>query len=273
MMELSANSWDVFDGWTATRPVETELSWEDVDGMVDAFAAVATERHAELATLLQQWDCVLVDLGGDPTHRDWRSFRPLRLSREEDWSDWLAYLIEASRTGVFAYRLLGCSADAPQDYAGPATVAREVFHSGYRADIVICWANGRRTHIEVKTGDEYLTKTQATGKAMREHFGIPIDQWANRILLLSSQLHDWDAVNTPLGDEPITKAVTWDDACVGLRHGLLGDESPVWKAFAYVFLGTIEQSLVGFPGYRLDDRTLEGLNEKVAILREGLANE
>jgi len=75
--------------------------------------------------------------GGDSTHRDWRRFRPLGLSREEDWSDRLAFLIESSTSGLLAHGLVGSDGAPPQDYALPDRVERETLHEGYRSDLVV----------------------------------------------------------------------------------------------------------------------------------------
>lgn len=101
----------------------------------------ARSRHGHDVTRLREWllesDAQLAELGGDPLRDAWASFRPLRLSREEDWSDWLAHLIQTSRTGVFwSVALRGRLPSGA--LANPRVVHREwILPGGYRADLGI----------------------------------------------------------------------------------------------------------------------------------------
>src|SRR5262245_37323887 len=99
-----ALSWAIFE--TFRRPVD-DRSWSGVVEWKAAPAAPLGPGRRTIARLRRASDQLLVALGADPSARDWTSFRPLRRDREEDWSDWLAQLIEESRTGRFAWALLG----------------------------------------------------------------------------------------------------------------------------------------------------------------------
>ena len=156
-------------------------------------ARLGTERDA-LARLRQLRDDSLADLGGDPSARDWTSFRPLRRDPEEDWSDWLAQLIEDSTTGGFALALLGKieHRSTHVDYI-PEAVHREVSHEGYRADVVIEWRDASYTHIEVKVGDPGLAKTFETAKKMEMRFGSDRARRSDVVLLLPEQHWAWNA--------------------------------------------------------------------------------
>src|SRR5690242_15149797 len=103
-MNNEYENWKVFDDWSLPPTGEQFLpDWNSFDDMLSAFSGVLRHLYSQLNELLDKWKHLLkVDFGTDPTYRDWRQFRPLRLSREEDWSDWLAYLIECSDTGAFA---------------------------------------------------------------------------------------------------------------------------------------------------------------------------
>ena len=79
-------------------------TWDATVRLVDAGRARARARVPGLLAAIAVWADRLADLGGEPVCQDWSRFRPLRLSREEDWSDWLAHLIETSSTGVSAVR-------------------------------------------------------------------------------------------------------------------------------------------------------------------------
>jgi hypothetical protein len=266
-------AWKVFDDWVAPPAAPPEKpSWAAVDDLMNAFSGVIEIRHRELSELLNVWDQCFSDFGGDPTHTNWSRFRPLRLSREEDWSDWLAYLIQGSATGVFSERLFGNRESNLAAYANPTWVEREVSYRGCRADLIIRWSNGEMGHIEVKVGDESLSKTFSTAAAMRAKYSQDKSQWHNYVLLLSDQVSAWQALDHVDVGETEFCVLTWDDVCVALRRALRAGEDRLWEAWAFGFVGSIEQLLIGYPGYRTRRRPLEGLGAKVRILKEGLAD-
>jgi hypothetical protein len=243
-------------------------SWASVDEFVASYAGLLASLRSRLEPLLREWDRVLAPWGGDPTREDWRRFRPLRLSREEDWSDWLAFLLERSETGRFAASMLHLAGDATER-ARPR-VDREVDHERHRADLVVRWAGGRHTHLEVKVGDTALGKTFATGRSMRRRYGVPADRWDNFILLVPSQRGAWGEVPADASDEPPVAVLTWIDVCVGLRRALVAPEPLAWKAWAFAFVGATEQVLLGFAGGDPSGRLSPALEQKLEILREGL---
>ena len=279
-MEAAGNTkygcagWEVFNGWDSIRTPDPALpDWQTFDDLFDAYSAVVDGYYTEFDKLIEQWDGELAEFGNDPTRTDWSRFRPLRLSREEDWSDWLAYLTERSDTGVFAQCLLGIPALKQSDYGLPLSVDREVSYGRYRADIVVQWSDGSHTHIEVKVGDEDLGKTGATGREMRSHYGQSERKWTNFILLLSEQIEEWDELDHDEPGEPPVKVLTWADVSIALRRALRSDEKVLWRAWAYSFLGAIEQRLVRFPGHRLESRPIENLERKIRIMKKGLEHE
>jgi hypothetical protein len=75
-------NWKVFDDWTLP-PAEDQVlpDWNSFDEMLSAFSGVLRLLYSELNELLDKWDHFLeVEFQTDPTYRDWRQFRPLRLS-------------------------------------------------------------------------------------------------------------------------------------------------------------------------------------------------
>lgn len=148
-------NWAVFDGFR--RPVEkSSLSWAAADAWKAAIDLQFAPKRELVKGLRDHWDDVLREFGGDPHARDWARFRALRRHREEDWSDWLAQLIEDSVTGWFAWRLFGALEErSSADYISP-DVQREVSREGFRADLVVLWRDATYTHVEVKVGDEGL---------------------------------------------------------------------------------------------------------------------
>jgi hypothetical protein len=242
--------------------------------MVAHYERIVENKYEILMPLLKSWDNHLSDFGNDPTHYDWATFRPLKLSREEDWSDWLAHLLAHSRTGVFAQCLLDKPHISVLDYALPKRVFREISHVGFRADIIVEWQDEHFSHIEVKIGDENLLKTYETSEALRDKFQVPVAKWSNFVLLLSRQLVSWEQVPVPNDLTVEIVALTWSDVCIAIRRALLSKELITWKVWAYSFLGAIEQLLIGFSGYLLDKKKpSENLDEKITILMRGLEYE
>ena len=248
-------------------------NWDVFDELFTAYSDLTDSYYSEFDDLIKLWDRELSEFGQDPTHTDWANFRPLRLSREEDWSDWLAYLIETSSTGIFAKVLLNIPEQKQSAYALPLRVDREVSHDEYRADIVVQWTNHNYTHIEVKVGDKNLAKTGATASKMRAHYQQSEQNWTNFILMLSEQLSDWDSSDNNQPDEPITKTITWVDVSIALRRALRSEETLLWRSWAYSYLGAVEQHLVRFSGHRLKTRPIKNLDRKIQIMKMGLENE
>lgn len=270
--------WRVFDDWALPLAEDEPLpNWNVFDDMLSACNSVLQVFHTDLDKLLVEWDhLLLAEFGGDPTRQDWRNFRPLRLSREEDWSDWLAYLIERSEAGVFSHCLFGDSM-MRSAYTRPR-VEREKMVDEYRADIIVRWSNNTFAHVEVKIGDRDLSKTFPTSKAMMDN--QPQAGWANYILLLSWQIPEWEEVKEKAaqdeqGEPPVkVLTLTWEDVCVALRRGLRSNENIQWKAFAYNMVGAIEQLLIEYPGHMHGQSPIENTVEaKIQILRKGLKNE
>lgn len=266
--------WSAFDGFN--RPTE-QRSW---DGVIDWTAAIEAQLGADRAALAQQRDAsdqLLRDLDGDPSARDWTAFLLLRRDREEDWSDWLAQLIEDSTTGQFAWTLLGAVEHRRVDsYIKPA-VHREVPYEGHRADLVIEWADASYTHIEVKVGDMNLAKTLGTAERMEKRFGSDRTRRSDVVLLLPSQCEAWalECVRQPTLPGRV-HLLTWIDVARALRRALpqSGGESIHWRVWAHAFCGAVEQDLLGMragrePGQWARSLTFMGLSTAALMFNAG----
>lgn len=267
--------WEIFDEWTDLLPTEDSRNsdWSLFDDLMPVFQKISEEKYKELFKLLDKWDEKLESYGNDPSHYNWQNFRPLRLNREEDWSDWFAHLISSSKTGSFAGFLFNRNQKPSHAYASPTWVRREDIHQGYRADLIIKWNNKEHLHLEVKIGDPNLAKTYATGRILQNKYVVDPMYWRDAILLSSEQIADWDYV---VELDPVNKeiqVITWDDVCVALRQSLSSGEPITWKALAYNFLGAIEQHIIGFPGYMIHERPVNQLDKKIEILTKGLNHE
>ena|ERR1035437_5943187 len=173
-------------------------------------------------------------------------FRPLRLSREEDWSDWLGWLLQTSTTGVLAETLFGSYMNCdPASLASPKDVWREepTEDRRRRADIVVEWKSGAFTDVEVKIWDEQLDKTFDTAKKL-EALRLK-GEWHHFILLNGELVPAWETVvNAPANDCEIN-LIMWRDVVQGLRRCLWeGQESLAWRVWAWTFCAAIEQKLL-----------------------------
>ena len=255
--------------WVALPP--TAPTWAAALPLIEAAHARHAHDIAQLSEWLNDSDARLAELGGDPLRDAWSTFRPLRLSREEDWSDWLAHLIQTSRTGVFWSAALQHQLPG-RTFASPRVVRREwTLPGGYRADLGIELQDGNAwIHLEVKIGDDDLKKTISTGEAMRTRVGFAI---VHDVLLLPADDRPlWNTVIEDLAkmDDQVEKTLSlasavividWHDVARGLRSALCeSGETLGWRVLARVFCGAVEQLLIGLPRipseYALDTLSL-----------------
>ena len=271
---LNENSWDVFNHWNYKNDsLKVKHHWEYFDELIPFHNAIVEKQYEQFFPLLDKWNIILKDLGKDPTLQNWNKFRPLRLSREEDWVDWLAFLIDTSTTGTFAKELLQIK--DIRNYKNPGKVLREDISKGYRADLIIQWKNKNYTHIEVKIGDPNLRKTFPASEVLKKKYNVNDSKWTNYILLLSSQLPEWDYIAETIDSDTIIDSITWENVCISLRRALLSNESTPWKVWAYTYLGAVEQLLIGYPGHLLNKniKPKENLDKKILILEKSLHHE
>ena len=270
LQQIERSSWAVFDGWQPFKmKVAAKLNWQAFDELIPLHNAILDEQYKVFLPLLTQWDSIFAALGKDPTHQNWDRFRPLRLTREEDWADWLAHLIQTSTSGNFSSYLLQIK--NVSDYSNPVKVIREDMHRKYRADLIIEWRKQKFTHIEVKIGDMNLSKTFPTSKVFREKYRVKKEDWSNFILLLSEQILEWNNIANSTISNTIINPISWEDVCIALRKAMLQEESITWKVWAYTFLGAIEQLIIGYKGYQLDNtKPRENLYKKINILERAL---
>ena len=236
-------SWSAVADW---RMPSGGLTWAACVAWAPAFGRLAASSAARLAELLGAWDEKLANIGEDPARQDWSRFRPLRLSREEDWSDWLGHLLERSRSGRFPARLLAGNVEEPRRWLAEHA-EREVVAEGHRADLVVHFRVGDWAHIEVKAGDLSLAKTPGTGLALRRALGAA--KRGDFLLLPREDVPCWGSEQRSLGPSAAAIEVrTWHDVARALRLSALEatHEDVTWRVWAVTFAGAIEQKLLGF---------------------------
>src|SRR5690606_21980454 len=210
---------------------------------------------ADFQPELQIWNERLKQEGFacDPCLRDWSTFRPLRLSREEEWSDWIAHLIETSTTGIFCHSLLNLPDVRVQDFVKPA-VERESYveDKSRRTDVIIELASKYILHLEIKLKLTGLDKCDDTAKKIDKRFDGS-DKMTRHFLLLPMGLPH-SALKTTRQFE----VRLWIDLAVALRQSLFSlEESIEWMAWAIAFLGCVEQKLCHARG--TDAKSMKGL--------------
>lgn len=216
--------------------------------MVEPLRSAEKNVDAEIQRHRSEWNRIVATLGGDPGGEDWLRFRPLRTDREEDWSDWLAYLLETSRTGVLAHALFGPEDAQAVELAEPR-VEREVRIADRRADLVVHFRPSgssprRHVSVEVKVGDRSFAKTEDTAHKLQ---GDEPD-WRHFILIPPRHVELWRETAA----DDITP-FTWEDVAVALRDGLRSDREALrWQVWAHAFCGAVEQRQLALhrPGSR-----------------------
>lgn len=262
-------SWRSTESWRTPR---RRVGWSAADEWSRSFKDVVTAAGQRLDRCLLAWDRELDDIGGDPSREDWALFRPLRLSREEDWSNWLGHLLASSRTGRFPARLFGGDARHAQEWR-VRSAEREKPAESYRADLVVKFFDGRWVHVEVKIGDLDLAKTPGTTLALR---GVIEGGFKGYLLLPAADVSEWADVKKGLDGADTITVLTWHDVVKSLRASVRerDAEDLRWRVWAATFLGAVEQRLLGFPQAGRHDIELgnyrpQGVDvERVRLLEE-----
>ena len=218
------------------------------DKWTDALRIVHTARpwfkacRDELDVLLKQSDNKLRKLGlGEPLCTDLGSHRWLRRKREENYSDWLAWVIGqlslAEMADTFAI-------ERPTNYARStvclADRERWILDRTRRVDLVICFGDKPLVVVEIKRGLAQDEKDKLTG-----YRKSPDLRCARFWVLLGTARREGETKEDLCGFEPRR----WDDVCVALRRvacGMSRKKKIIVGAMILAFVGAVEQNLLGF---------------------------
>ncbi len=240
-------------GAAKTRQVSKMPDWDSADVISVALQKAAAQIQGRLDKTLAHWDIKLGQLGGDPQRHEWQHFRPLRLRREEDWSDWLAHLLATSKSGQLGYKLFReiVGSKRQGDFSRPE-VEREVVVGNRRADIVLVTGDRVGIHVEVKIWDRQFEKTSETSALVADAFvskrGPPVTVWHNVLLVPEDPKEGvvLDEYHTGVEIEPMV----WAHVANSIRSILAGADSDVeeisWRVWAWSFVGCIEQQILKF---------------------------
>jgi hypothetical protein len=258
--------WHFFENFKK-RSFAGECDWPTFNGLFRVAETSAGSMLKQLEELLNPWSSQLQEFGGDPAFRDWQGFRVLRLEREEDWSDWLAFLLETSNTGALCAQLFRVA--APASFIHP-TVTREMttLDGSYRSDIVVRGSQ-RSINVEIKVGDENFDKTFAMCEGIQKC--LAGHQLSHYILIPDESVDAWRGTQRDRKIEIVE--LRWRDVVTAIRVSLLmPDENTAWKIWALSFCGAIEQKILRWPPLRKEKATSVrewvALGERVLLIKQ-----
>jgi hypothetical protein len=233
------------------------LDWEAAKAFIQSAVGLIAPRRQRFLELLNVWDARLQDLKGDPSSRDWRSFRPLRLGKEPTWSDWLGHLLQTADGPDFERTLLGAQVAPPRQVWSPPEVRREELardEEGRRfADLVIVWPE-RFCDVEVKVGDTNFDKTFDTADKLERNLGRA-RPWSHFILLPPEHVDLWRECERRKRTATTVALLTWREVAIALRRALLTSSDLSWRVWAHSYCGAIEQQLLHHPWVPASRRT------------------
>lgn len=245
-----------------TENINNQSNWVGLEELTKSLNPLKKEYSNELEEILKRSQSNLDKKKlTEPADTDWSTFRPLNRDNENNWSDWLAHILETAPTGYFAKELFN-DHEILEDYKNPE-VQRETGiqryendQSGkdYRTDILIHWKNkSKHIHIEVKKYDSNFEKTFPTSKSVNEflnhnakHFILIPEENKSRCIKEFEKLKQ-----EPEYSEITINIITWDQVAHSLRKTILNEEITdlnkkynEWNVWACSFLGCIEQKLL-----------------------------
>jgi len=227
--------WAALGQFVRTHP--PAVDWTPASEMISAAGRDAAASQDVLDDLLassgRQWFPLGDPLDGD---LDFGVHRWLRDSREESWSDWLAWILKRDADSRKVLKLFGVRPKVMP--SGCCEIEREFSTQNGRPDLVLHFGDATLV-VEVKTasepGDDQLGRYDAWLKKARASLGLvllAIDEPEN-LTTTAWKFCSWETVSMGLR----AWAATW------LRAGSL-----IEAALTLAFCGAVEQNLLGFGG-------------------------
>ena len=248
---MTAADWNFLERGFLLSPSRTERpTWDGAEVLNRALVVCEQRCRQRLVRELRvaQLDIVLEQFGGDPLRTDWRRFRPLSLAREEGWSDWLAFVLEAGEPSLIE-SLFGVVVAVPHVEVRREEVSaiddEDHAKGNYRSDILMEVSPELSVHVEIKTGDPHLAKTWSEAVHLQKTHGRT---WRHFLLVLPEHSADAGRVRDTIGvAAPTVTLLTWADVANAVRRQLETASSSEWKAVARTFVGALEQMLLHRP--------------------------
>lgn len=233
--------WRRLGQWARKRPTLV-ARWEAIRGLVRRGQDALLPYQRRFEELERSWKRKLGPLCGSAYDVDWNRFRPLRLSREEDWSDWLAWLLKTSVTGLLGETIFGTFLK-DHDFKTPKVEREYPKGQERRVDLALQWRTGDScTSLEVKVKDKNFEKTFETCQMLERC--KPGVRWNHAILIPDRSENAWSSV-VGQHERDEVRVVLWRDVAHGLRKCLWANQEPVcWKAWAWSFCRAVEHHLL-----------------------------
>ncbi|MBI3398518.1 MAG: hypothetical protein HY026_04715 [Deltaproteobacteria bacterium] len=213
----------------------------------------------ETETLLEESSKILSPFQ-DPFCIDLSSNRWFAGCREENYSDWLAWIIEQLKEPRLIFRLLDIDDEIMlKECEGikPDVKREECVKEGHegqegRLDITIRYPSKLLIHVEVKTNsaeEADLGKNVGYKKSLEERYG---GTQYHRLLVTEAEETSYDDY----------KVLKWTDICIKLRKMVLEKqiEQPLAASLILSFTGAVEQNLLELPhihAENFDSRTFD----------------
>jgi len=257
------------------RPMPRIVSWEPVKPMIGACKKLLDLKWQALMRMLDESDKRLAPLK-DPQRVDLGMHRWLSEEREESYSDWLQWVIEALGSAESIFRVLGIEAPevaSRRQFLKPQ-VDREVWvekghdeQSG-RLDLLIQFARETIIVVEVKLTDAESADTDKQ-KGYWDSLENKYKESAEKKQLYAKLL----VVNAEKLDYWNFKPITWKDLCLELRRivaeGKWRTDRLMEGAMILAFVGAVEQNLLGFSASSRVNFNSGLLNHIERFLEEG----
>lgn len=188
----------------------------------------------------------------DPFSTDFGLHRWLRNSREEIYSDWLAWILQGFDNAAEVFQIFGLEVADSRGWSS-ATITREVPIPEGRLDIVLRWPGKALLVLEVKVTDEESADTKKQNGYRNWMEMQRGERWKEALLLTLDansgdseggfQRRDWRTICVKLRSLAArTLVATADGNSVRKRP------SVVRAALLLAFVGAVEQNLLRRPG-------------------------
>jgi hypothetical protein len=231
------------------------VDWEAASDMIKAAEKDAEESRKVLKGLFEISEARHFPGFGDPLNYldlelDFGAHRWLKGSREEVWSDWLAWILNQDKDSRHVLRLFGL--ESAPGACHTCEVEREVSTTRFgRPDVVVHFGDATLV-VEIKTssevGDDQLSRYQALLKTQAAPLGLvllAVDEPEN-LTTRGWQFCSWETVSMGLR----TWAAAW-----------LREKRQIKAALTLAFCGAVEHNLLGLGRDLNAPRTAEYLTK------------